>query len=197
MAATDLTTRQDLKDWLSITDTGFDSQFDALITAMSLFMARYCNRDFVQQANTEVRDGNGRSRMLLKQYPVASVTSVTVDGIAIPARTVPTGSGFVAPDPGDNAGMLMLYGYCFAKGFQNVTVVYTAGLFANTAAATATEIGWACRELCAWHWKRRQRPDEMSRSLGGAEVASFSPKDMPPEVATTLSQYLNPAIPLG
>jgi len=195
--STDLTTLQDLKDWLSITDSSFDAQFTALISAMSAFMARYCNRDFIQQTNTEIRDGNGKQRILLKNYPVISITSVTIDGVAIPVRPNPTSSGYVAPDPADNAGLLALDGYCFNPGNKNVTIVYSAGVFTGTTQASASEIGWACRELCAWHWKRRQRPDEVSRSMNGAEIASFSQRDMPPEVMTTLNQYLNPAIPLG
>ena len=197
MATTDLTTLQDLKDWLSITDSSFDAQFSALISAQSAFIRRYCNSDFIQQSYTEVRDGNGKERILLKNYPVVSVASLTIDGLSIPTRPSATAAGLVVPDPGDNAGMIMLDGYVFTRGFQNVTITYTAGLFTNTAQASASDVGWACRELCAWHWKRRQRPDEVSHSMAGAQVAAFSQKDMPAEVATCLAQYFNPAIPLG
>src|ERR1700704_4953670 len=92
--ATDLTTKAAVKATYGITDTTLDAVFDRLISAASLFVAKYCARPFIVASFTETRNGNGRSRIVLNNYPVVSVTSVTVDNSAVPARTSPTGVGY-------------------------------------------------------------------------------------------------------
>lgn len=199
MASTDLTTLSDLKAFISPnpSDTSMDALLSSLITSASTFIARYCNRNFIVASFTEVRDGNSRCTLLLKNYPVTAVSAVSINGITIVAAPDQVSSGFIAPDPTENSGLLRLRGYEFCKGYQNVTVTYTAGLFAATANASVSEVGQACRELVNAKYQKRTRPDQLSHSLGGAIVAAFSAKDMPPEVQTLLCQYINPAIPLG
>lgn len=47
-----------------------------IITSASRAVQRYCGRDFVQTAYDELYDGTGGRRLILRQYPLASVQSV-------------------------------------------------------------------------------------------------------------------------
>ena len=60
----------------SITDNTQDGLLQALLTAASDAIQKWCHRDFVQTAYDELYSGNGQRQMLLRQYPLVSVQSV-------------------------------------------------------------------------------------------------------------------------
>ncbi len=190
-AAVDLTIVQTLKDTYGVTDNAFDDTFQRWITAVSGHFERYCNRPLVQRSFTETRNGNGKYELAMRQFPIVSVASVTVDGVAIPQKTTPTGSGYAFGDT-----VLYLSGYQFGCGIQNVVVVYTAGLFTNTAAAAGSDIEQAVIETVGTFWKRKDHVDQVSGSKGGASSSSFNPKDFPPFVQTVLNQLKLPVLPV-
>ena len=100
-------------------------------------------------AFTETRDGGGNAVMTLRNYPVLSVSSVTVATVtqgyypsnygqsfsggtqSVPAASAFGNSGFsFDPWDGTAAGQpskLTLNGYTFLRGRNNVQIVYTAG----------------------------------------------------------------------
>lgn len=196
-ATTDLTTLALYKQYQGLTDTNSDTPLTALITSASISLAKAYRALFIQQAVTETRDGMGKTRMLLKNYPVVSVSGVTIDGQTIPVRPSnnPLAAGYVAPDPGDNHGLLYLVGYTFNPGYQNVVVNYTAGWFANTAAAAAADVGVAANIYVKFLWDRRARPDLVTQSLGGVTTHAFLQKECPYEMTSILNNYYNPVDP--
>lgn len=135
MAASDLCSLADVKAWLGIATgtTTSDAILTGLITAVSRTILEYLNRSYILPVQrTEVRDGTGSQRMVLKEFPVQSVKSLTVDGSVIAACTSPPfGSGYIleAADtyPPGHAQRLVMPGQMFCRGYSNVTVVYTAG----------------------------------------------------------------------
>src|SRR5262249_6777644 len=77
MAAKDLITLARAKqDIQAITDNSQDSLLSTLITAYSDAIAKYCRRDFTSKSYDELSEGDGDRRLLLREYPVQSVTSV-------------------------------------------------------------------------------------------------------------------------
>jgi hypothetical protein len=99
-AATDinLTTLDNLKLELGITDTDSDDQLELWIAQASAVAARYCNRVLAVETVTETfrnagsypyewfyRCGEGRSfdGITLTRYPIVSIASVTVDGTVL------------------------------------------------------------------------------------------------------------------
>jgi hypothetical protein len=54
----------------------YDSLISTLITAYSDAIEKYCRRRFVSHAYDELYNGSGDKRLLLRQYPIQSVTSV-------------------------------------------------------------------------------------------------------------------------
>jgi hypothetical protein len=180
MAAGDLTTLANVKGWFSppLTSTSDDTLLTRLVTAASQFIQTRLNRAIAAQSYVETRDGDGGAKLVLANAPVTAVASVAVDGIPIPVAADSMTPGYVFGDT-----VLYLQGYVFCRGFQNVTVSYSAGY-----AATPPEIEQACIELVALRYKERDRIGQVSKNLAG-EVVAFTQKDMPADVQTLLSQY--------
>jgi hypothetical protein len=59
-----------------ITDNSQDTLLGVLIGAYSDAIQKWCRRDFTLRQYDELYDGSGDRRLLLRQYPIASVTSV-------------------------------------------------------------------------------------------------------------------------
>ncbi len=128
MAAGDLTTLDNVKQWRTpaIASTDDDTQLSREITAASKAILQVVQRASLALASyTENRNGQGTDGMMLRNYPVVAISSVTVEGGVIPPALTQSTAGWVfSPDD----GMLYLRGFLFTTGFQNVQVVYTAGL---------------------------------------------------------------------
>jgi len=76
--------------------------------------------------------------MMLKNFPVTSVASLSIDGVTVPPRaplalpqTAASWSGYVFDDV-----RLMLSGWTFCRGFNNVAVAYAAGFLVSNEAQT-------------------------------------------------------------
>lgn len=149
-ATYDLTTLAAAKAWLGIppATTTSDDLIQALITAASRYLLNYLSRGNILSASyTDRFDGTGwgQRSLLLPRWPVTSITSLLVDGQAIPAgsppsASAPSPSGYLL-DPWDGipAGKpqsLALFGYGIGRGLQNVSVTYVAGYLVAGEAAT-------------------------------------------------------------
>src|SRR5438067_4319511 len=92
----DLCVLADVKAWLNIQTNAEDALLQNLIARGSMQMLRWMNRDHITTTTyTENRDGNDALFILPRNFPLISVSSVIVDGVAIPAATNQIGSGFV------------------------------------------------------------------------------------------------------
>lgn len=175
----DLTTLENVKEWLGILETEADDTLLArLITAASQFIQTWIGRLIASQGYTEVRDGHGGRRLIFANYPVTAVASVKVDGVAIPAA-----NGALAAGYRFTATFLSLTGYAFTRALGNVELAYTAGY-----AATPPELEQACIDLVALRYKERERIGQVSASLAGQTV-TFSQKDVPDGVRTVLNAW--------
>lgn len=126
-----LTTLAAVKDWLDITTDASDAQLVRIIDAASQFVLGWLNRDSFQvQSYTQNFRGNGKTSMLLRNWPILSITSVGIGGTAIPASSSPVnglpGSGYLVSDPRNSPQSLELFGYGYTLGAPS-QVVYTAG----------------------------------------------------------------------
>ena len=94
----------------------------------------------VRTTFTEVRDGVGNRRITLRNWPVVSVSSLTVSGNSIPASSAYGQSGYnLTTWDGTNAGNpqeIILCGYDFCRGAGNVQIVYQAGYCVQNEAQT-------------------------------------------------------------
>ena len=175
---TGLTTLQDVKDWLGLSSTADDALLARLIASASRFIESWVGRTITSVTYTETFNGDGHARLVLPNYPVTAVSSVTIDGSPIPAAAPAAPNGYLF-----DALVLYLNGYAFARGVQNVTVVYTAGY-----ASVPPDLAQACIELVALRYKERDRVGQGSKSVGG-ETITFTVAEMTESVRATLSRY--------
>src|SRR5262249_39647263 len=97
----DLTTLSNAKAWLNIpaTQTSEDALLTRLVTAESLLFLQAINRANLNQASyTEKRNGSGGSTLMVRNYPIISVQSLTIDTVSIPASPDGVRAGYVFDD---------------------------------------------------------------------------------------------------
>lgn len=133
----DLVSLADLKSWLEITATDDDVLLAQLITQISRAIFNFIDRAAILPSTyTETYDGGGEVSIMLRQWPVNSVSSCVVEGVTIPSSPpLVAGAsaqiGYVldsstAAPPGAMQ-RLSLRGYLFTCGLQNVVISYNAG----------------------------------------------------------------------
>jgi len=180
MAAADLTTVANLKQWLNISTTTDDALLARLVTACSTAIQNYLNRQFASASYTDNIDGEATNAIILGNYPVTAVASLTIDGIAIPSSTGTGVPGFVW----DMYGVQLVPGlYQFTRGNGNITVSYTAGY-----AAIPLDLEQACIEFAALRYKERARIGIASQTLAG-ETVTYLNAAMPASVVSYLQQF--------
>lgn len=139
MGAGNLTTLPHLKTWLNIdpdvVDVASDAFLTRLIRAASAFCLNYMQRTQIELTQyDDTYDGYGNEFMLLRQYPVTDVLSLSFNGRQIAAAmgngvTDAYRQGYVLEKPTDKGAQqrLSLYGYRFPRGRSLVMVSYKAG----------------------------------------------------------------------
>lgn len=118
----DLITSQEASNYLADFGLVAPSDLDAIITGVSATMQSYASRNFVSQSYTASLNGQGGDRVSLPNYPITAVAALAIDGVAVPAAQTKTQFGFVFSDT-----QVLLRGYRFKRGVQNVDLTYTAG----------------------------------------------------------------------
>jgi hypothetical protein len=135
MSAYDLTTLAALKAWLGLPASASpnDATLSALITAASRAICALLSRPgLLPQSYSETLDGESR-RLFLRQWPVLQITSVTLDGFAIPPATPsaqPEVGYLLKPDdvaPPGRQQALDIFGWRVRPRRQNLVVAYSAG----------------------------------------------------------------------
>ncbi len=173
MAAGDLTTLENAKQYLGLTAAADDTLLGRLITAASAWIKSFLNRDVLETAYLDTFDGTGTPKLMLPQYPITSLTSVTVDGVAVDLATlVFRGAVLTRTD-----------GAIFPMGYGNVAVSYKAGFTAIPA-----DIEQACVEIVGWNYKVRDRIGHASKTIQG-EVVAFQTQDIPNQAKTLLNNW--------
>jgi len=142
----DLTTLALAKTWATITGNTTDDLVQQLITAASQQMIAYMSRNPCVATYTEVRDGNGNDSLSLWNWPIISVSALTIadqrfswngdpvwplsgnpetisssTNAITPGFIVDSGPAYTAP------ARITLVGYRFTRGRSNVTIKYQAG----------------------------------------------------------------------
>jgi hypothetical protein len=194
MAAGDLTTLEAVRAYLrgSVPVPQDDETLlEGLVTAVSKLFVSETGQAVLTQEYTDTWNGEGETKVFLEEYPVLSVTRLTVDGVAVPARTIVGGSGWVMSDA--DVGRVELVGYTFSPGVANCVVVYSSGLGATAPA----DIAQAVIDQVAFLYKSKERigiANESTQAGGsvgylGAWSAQQGKAGMTPLFAATVDRY--------
>src|SRR5437899_1457086 len=125
-APDDLCTLAELKAWLPNQGNNDDVTLQGLISNASLQVMQYIDRPHILAsvlgALTENYDGNDSDRLLPRQFPIIAVTGVVIDSVPVPPATSAVTAGFLW-----DARRVLLRGFRFCRGVQNVQISYSAG----------------------------------------------------------------------
>lgn len=165
-----------------------DPLLSRLITAVSTQIQSWLNRTIASADYTETRDGQNMTQMLLQNYPVTAVQSLTVQGLPIQPRP-PLGPDVTAAVFGGyvfDANRIMLSGFRFPRGFQNVVIQYTAGY-----ATTPADVEQACIDIIGDWFKYRDRIGVTAMGIEGQSISveQFVKTGMPIRSRLILEQY--------
>lgn len=142
----DLTTLSRVKTRAEVASTNNDQEIQDAITAFSQWILDYTGQKSLNAIASydEVYDGNGNSRLFLRNYPIQTLVGVTVNGVAIPASSgfnswgafvdqsrksicIRGGLGNFSTFPYPSYQALQRAAPAFIRGLANIGVQYTAG----------------------------------------------------------------------
>ena len=153
----------------------FDSTIERLINVASNLIARKCKRILLDTTHTDYFDGRASNRILLREYPVQSITTIKVDSESIFASgSEIDASEFAIVDR--ETSVLRVNGGIWSKGYRNIEVVYLAGLgVVSTGGQTNTfppELEQAALDYVLWLYDMNsdRRIGRTSKSKGGESV---------------------------
>ena len=146
-APSDLATLAAVKSWLSVTSSADDALLSSLITAASRAIYAYLGRSSILPATySEWYDGQGGRTLVLRRWPVLSVSQLVIDDTNVPAAASPfliggyRAVGFsLRPwdgQPPGRVGIITLDGFRFRRDLNNVAVTYLSGYEVANEAAT-------------------------------------------------------------
>lgn len=186
MATKDLTTLANVQAFLGNTVAGDVAEINLLITAASQYVATYCSRIFQSQSYTENYNGTDSDRLVLRNWPIQSIQSLSVDTVPIPAAANAAAAGYMFDQK-----VIYLTGsqysdnnvFRFTRGWQNVTVTYSAGY-----STIPEDLAQAATEMVADKFKRRQNIGVAARQIAG-ETISYTQADVPPSALSVIKAY--------
>jgi len=147
-----------------VTVTKWDDLLDGLTEAISRMIEDECDREFGEDTYTEYYDGNGRTRLYLRQGPLVSVTSVQKVEYSTDSDTGVLVETLTTVDAGDYllggqrseghelAGWLDIRSGTWTEGTRNYRIIYDAGFDDDPDAAGGVPLGLveqATRIVCA------------------------------------------------
>lgn len=185
----DLCTVADLKAWLPNQGNNDDTTLQNLITNGSMIVLNeYLNRPHILASvigtMIETYDGNEADRLLPRTFPLIAVSAVSVDGVPIPQSTSPVTAGFLW-----DSRRVMLRGFRFCRGVQNVSLTYTAGY-----SSVPLDLKQAAIEAFALAYRQRPHIGEKTQSIGGQVTLAFDMSECPPRALSVFQQYRRVAL---
>jgi len=179
MAYGDLASVVDVQSYLNLFAGTDDAVFSRLITAASEFIHRFLNRSIPIADYEEIRNGTGGLTLALANFPVQSISALTIDTRPIPASVDGLQLGYLF-DPTS----ITLRGWRFFRGMQNVVIRYTAGY-----PQIPADITQACVELVALRYRERTRIGVAQENIVGVQSDTWHIFDLLPATHLALQQF--------
>lgn len=192
MAAYDLVTTANVKSFLDIQTTTWDTVIGTLVTSCSVWIENYCGGIRFKNSASDVTEyvngdpfAEGNTSIFLSNIPVISITSIAS---ASGSLSSPTWTNYdAANDYVVNNATGEVKFFALPVGSQNIKVVYQGG-YTNI----PEDLQLACLELVARIFNKRKSFGVSNESVGGASVAWE--KDLDVDLRKTLNRYRNYAI---
>ena len=190
-----LTSLDNLKEVLGITDNSKDSLLTNIINRSTDIIESYCNgRRFASTSYTEEEyDGTGTKYINARHFPITAMTAYdrnqgsvgTTDWNSLQSDYIKYIDDGVGPGQ-------FYYEHGFIRGARNYRFSYTAGY-----TTIPNDLEEACLELSVWIYKDRQSKGLKSESLGEYSYTKETFTGNPIEnlgIDLTLEKYRTPTI---
>lgn len=166
--AVDLTTLSDVQAWLTALQlpTVASGQLQQMVSGMSDAIAGWLGYSPIQSNYDATFDGRDTPKVAFPNTPVTAVSSLTINGLEIPASTSPKSMGYVVTT-NQRQSWLTLRGYKFWRGEANCSISYTAGYASGSLPPALVQ---ACREaIAAMSQITGREPGLTKEKVGGLE----------------------------
>ena len=175
----------DSSNYTAYTSGGYVSTDDVilgrLINQTSQYIKGKVQRELTLNTYSEYYSTeSGQNRVCLNEYPVNTVYTVTLDGVAIPESTNLSMAGWTLQSP----NLLVFRNMVVASGVNNIYVSYSAGF-----SSPPVDIEQACIELTAWRYRERDRIGQENKSINGESVSFITNKSNLPHITDILDDY--------
>ena len=191
----------EIKVFAAIQTDNQDSVIASLISPCLQAIGNFCNRNFQSHIITEYRDGNDGVGIMLANYPITTLSGLTVDDVAIP-KSVNGLPGYIAYSGGRR---VTLKGYRFTRGSRNVAMTLTAGYGDGSMPDGSDIMPWpddlklALMMFVAVRLKERTRLGVGTQAMAGQTVTytdatsgtSGSSQGIPSAARIILENYMN------
>lgn len=147
----------DAKLYLDVqsSDAATENMCGMLLACVTYWMERYTRRKLKNRNLTEFYNGNGRSKLFVKNYPINSSTSeikVYDDINAVFSSDTQFAAADLRID--SEAGLIALFADVYNEGIENVKVEYEAG-YGHGSDPVPYDLSLASFELLGYIWQRR------------------------------------------
>ena len=180
---------------ISPTDTTQTARLELFINAATARIEAMTDRLLKERTITEVRSGRRNNIVVLRQWPVAAITSLKVDAESLFGAET-------ALDPADyriadDQISVQIKGQVFPSGTNNIQIVYTAGFNTTDHLGQLADLEIATLWIVEWFYRLRERGDmgRSSKSKGDESVGILT--DMPPMIRSLIADYKRLDVPLS
>lgn len=154
----------EFKKHAGITVDTEDRKLTLMINAAEAFVASLIGRSLTGTTITETLDGDGEDYLILENFPVTSLTSVVLDGLAVQVSgTIDTGKAVRAT----RAGKLeRVDGGAFTAGKENVIAVYVIDAVGDDLKLSIMDLVMMKRNTLAGTGKKSEQLGSYSYEIG-------------------------------
>jgi hypothetical protein len=172
-----LATIEDLKGYLSINHSNSDADLWAAVVAASKWFETQVGRTIASTSYVEIQDGLGGKTIIPSNYPVISVSAVSISGTAATLSTGYGVSGYYL-----SGNVIRFRDQFVSEGEGNVSVSYVGGY-----ATIPDDVRSAVTEVAAVMFRERDRAGQQSKVFGGETVTYYYAP--PARVVSTVESY--------
>lgn len=168
----DLTTVDKVKQYLRINHQQDDLLIKRIITSSSDFIKTYTLRDILASNKVDKFTGFGNNFYLLKNYPINSIISITIDNNILNSNSYDFDDCEV-----------YLKGYNFSRNRLSNIIVYNAGY-----TECPYDLEQSVIELCGFKYKQMEHLD-LKNKIIAQETVGFIVEEIPKFIKVVLDRY--------
>ena len=192
-----LVTLEEAKEYLKQSGTDQDAIISHLVNAISAWVQGYLKRNLVSKAYVEYYSGDGDVELVLRNYPIVSITGVWLDSLRVfGSDTLIDSTDYITKKDQGILRAFNLFGN-WINGESNIKVSYTAGYTvasAGTPGSSGTmpyDIRMAVKRILDHQFRvgyTHRKLDFQSESISGMNI-TFNPNDIPKDALSMLDGW--------